>query len=285
LTLDEIALALKSPDARVESSAIYHNKRGIKGYRTRIRSGNHWLMLSIPHTDHAVELREIAAALSSPDASITLEGCYENRVGCEGYHATIFSGQRWYLISVSEAPQIEVIQNPTGNSPSSVGDSAIDQQVDQFSVGQDFIWVIGRIVELLSEETKEAAAEFLLEQATAGFYVPTEERTESFFTSLLEQLDAIASELRKDPDDLVDAIENTEQYFPQDEEVSAIVRDDYRLRGLLFQLLEREPSLPLGRRLRGLNFRHGIRELKALFTESRHFIVHGRGVLRKLSIE
>jgi hypothetical protein len=285
MKLYEIAQALKSPDAKIESSAYYENRRGSKGYKTSIRSGAHCFMFSLPHTDHEVRLSDIATALSLPDAAVVSEGTYENRAGTKGYHASVLARGQWYLLSISGSEETSLISNLVANDASSLPrEDARDSNVKIPVADHDFIGILRQIIEFFSSENKEEVAEFLLDHATNGFYVPTREHTEEFFTSLIEELDVASTDLRKDPEDLVDEIENIEEYFPHDEGIAAVVRDDYRLRGLLHQIFQREPSEPLPERLKGLRFGAGIRELKTVLTESRHFIVKGRGIVQGVCV-
>jgi hypothetical protein len=282
MELHEIAQELSSPNARIEGGGRYENKRGVVGYRTRIRSGARWFMLSLPSTANEVKLCDIAAALSSPSAVVVSDGAYENRAGANGYYASVLAGGQWYLISISEAEEIPFGGQSLANDSSSAIQNeevcALDAEVP---VGNDdFVGVLGQTVEFLSSENMRDAVDLLVDRATNGFGLPTKDAAEDFFLSLLEELDAAATDLRKDPDELEDEILTIEEYFPQDEGVEAAVRDDYRLRGLMHQVFQREPLEPLPTRLSGLRFAQGIKELKALLTESRHFIVKIRGILR-----
>jgi hypothetical protein len=239
-------------------------------------------MLSIPRVNCLPPLADVAAALSLPTALVVSEGPYQNRKGTEGYYATVLAAGRWYMISVSNSDADLASEAQGEHDADSTAETRFDGSTAPSSLPEDeSIGGVGRLFELFSWENKQEAAEFLLDCVTDGFCYPNKDQTEEFLASLLDELDAVASELRKDQGDLVDEIENIETYFPADESVADMVRDNYRLRGLMFHLFQREPSDHVGPRLDGLEFVDGVREMKAILSDVRHFIVRSRRVLRE----
>ena len=105
--LEVIANALRSPSARLieECCCPYRNSKEAWGYCLTVWDAGHYHMISVSHIAEMPTRESVAAALASRTRKITDEGCYRNRKGTLGYYATVRSGQRWYMVSVSDMLQ------------------------------------------------------------------------------------------------------------------------------------------------------------------------------------
>ena len=105
--LEVVANALRSPAARVieDCCGYYQNADGISGYRLTVWHADDYHMISISHFEEVPKLKEIARTLESPLAQVAEDGRYRNQRGHLGYWATMRSGDRWYMVSVSDMLQ------------------------------------------------------------------------------------------------------------------------------------------------------------------------------------
>jgi hypothetical protein len=282
MTLVEISQALKSPNARVMGAGTYANRRGVKGYKVEIRTPGHWIKLSLPRRESAVGLSEIAAALGSTEAQVMLDSDYERRSGSCGHYVTVFSNQQWYLISVSDVLEIEITDDSTESFTRNSAPQVEHQSPRDIREAPNFLQMVAEIVEWFCEDNRDGAGERLIELVTQDSLNLANDQTEEFFTQLIEQLDEIASELGRGPDELIKMIGEIDEYFPDGEEIAAEVQGDYQLRGILLRLLQRDALRPLGPRLHGLSFGAGVKELNRVFKEVRRYIVGFRGLARRV---
>jgi len=101
--LQVIADALVSPLGRTieECCGYYQNRKGDWGRYMTVWHASHYYMISISHIEDVPTRKAVARALVSPLAELYESGNYVNRRGTLGYWATVKSGDRWYMLSVS----------------------------------------------------------------------------------------------------------------------------------------------------------------------------------------